>query len=119
MRRLPASKRLEYLVKRVADQREIWSLRNADGWVLGADDTGREMHPVWPHPRYAEASAIGSWAGTQPGRISIRDWLGPWTEGMTREGKLVAIFPTDQADEAAIAADDLAQAIRVELEKVE
>lgn len=92
VRQLPAHKRLEYLVKRVIDQRAIWGLRSADGWIVGSDDAGREVFPVWPHPRYAEASAIGAWAGTEPGRIALSDWLGAWTKGLASDHRLVAVF---------------------------
>lgn len=48
VRRLASAKRYEYLVKHAADQGCLWSLRSEFGWVLGSDDTGRELHPVWP-----------------------------------------------------------------------
>lgn len=114
VRRLPSRTRLEYLVKRVADQRAIWGLRTAEGWAIGTDDDGHEVFPVWPHPRFAEASATGAWAGAEPGRIALGDWLGKWTSGLTADDRLVGVFPTDQGDEAAIAPLDLAAAIREE-----
>ena len=85
--------------------------------MIGTDDNGREVFPVWPHPRFAEASAIGAWAGTEPGRIALTDWLGKWTVGLTAENRLVVVFPADQGDEAAMAPPDLAEAIREEQRK--
>ncbi len=55
---LPAAERYAHFVKQVADGEEVWSLRNADGWVLSGNEAGDELVPVWPHARYAEACAI-------------------------------------------------------------
>lgn len=112
VRRATPAERLKYLVNHVADERAIWSLRNADGWVVGADDDGRELVPVWPHQRYAAAEAVGPWADTKPARIALRDWLQTWTPGMTRDGRLVAVFPASSGDEAAMDPGLLADALR-------
>lgn len=91
---LDPPKRYAYWIKRVADWEEVWSLASPDGWVLMGDDEGRELVPVWPHPRYASAFASGDWEGCEPKAISLDDWLGKWVPGMERDGQLVAVFPT-------------------------
>jgi hypothetical protein len=111
--RLPLQKRYEHLIKRVGDWQELWSLKDGeDKWVLGADDLGRELFPVWPHPRYAEASAIGHWAGSTPAAISLRDWLAKWTPGLSEDKRLVTVFPTDDPNGAAIEPEAFAADLR-------
>ena len=55
---LPDAERYAYLCARFGDWCEVWSLRNAKGWVKVGDNDGREGVPVWPHPRFAEACAV-------------------------------------------------------------
>jgi hypothetical protein len=74
--------RYDHLIRRIADGEEIYGLRDADGWMLAADDTGRECMPVWPHPRYAAACAQDSWAAAVPTAIPIDDWLDTWLTDM-------------------------------------
>jgi hypothetical protein len=119
VRALPASGRYEYLVKHAADEGRIWSLRGDDGWVIGADGHGRELHPVWPHERYAAAAIEGEWDGTRPEPIDIHEWLDKWLPGMVSARRLVAIFPSDQADDAAIDPVEFANDLREELDKLE
>lgn len=110
---LPIEKRYEHLVKRVSDWRELWSLQDSEQrWVLGADDQGRELFPVWPHPRYAEALAVHNWAGSIPARISLREWLAKFTPALREDQRLVAVFPTDDPVGAAIEPESFAADVR-------
>ena len=102
VRRLPPVKRYEHLVKRAADQAQLWALCTDEGWTLGADDDGRVFLPVWPHPRYAEASATDRWEGGTPVAIEIHDWLQSWTPDLVASSRLVGIFPVDGQPGAAI-----------------
>ena len=119
VRTLPASARYEYLVKHVADEGQLWSLKGPGGWVLGADERGRELHPVWPHPRYAQAATLGDWGDAHPEPIEVHEWLDVWTAGMKDTRRRVAVFPADEADEAAIEPDDFARDLQQELDKLE
>lgn len=68
-------------LKKIAESSEAWGLKNADGWVVVADDAGREMIPLWPHSRYAEACAIDTWSDCKPISIDVHkilDELDPW-----------------------------------------
>src|SRR3954469_620822 len=89
---LPDFDRYSYLCAKLGDWREVWSLRNADGWVLAGDDDGREGVPVWPHPRFAEACAAGSWQGCTAAAITLEDWMNKWLPGMERDNRYVAAF---------------------------
>lgn len=89
---LAPEKRYEYFIKKVADWREIWSLWN-EGWALMGDDENGEMVPVWPHPVFAEGSAVGEWLGYEPKKIELDDWLTKWIPGMEKDGRTVAVFP--------------------------
>jgi hypothetical protein len=89
---LPAPARYRYLCARICDWGEVWSLRNAEGWVLSRDDGGHEGVPVWPHPRFAEACAEGDWRDCIPAVISLDDWLNKWLPGMGRDTRFVAAF---------------------------
>jgi hypothetical protein len=59
---LPGPARYAHFIGQVADWEEVWGLRGSGGWVLAADDDGRQLMPIWPHARYAEACAVGEWA---------------------------------------------------------
>ena len=89
---LPDFDRYSYLCAKLGDWRKVWSLRNADGWVVAGDDDGREGVPVWPHPRFAEACASGPWEGCGAAPITLEDWMNKWLPGMERDNRYVAAF---------------------------
>ncbi len=86
--------RLKHFVKRVANWEEVWSLRNSEGWVLSQASSGQESAPFWPHFAYAEACATNEWAGCEPHSIKLETFMEKWLPGLTKDQKLVAIFPT-------------------------
>jgi len=92
---LPPQKRYEYFIKKVADWRGMWSLWN-EGVLMG-DKNGDEMVPVWPHPLFAEALAVGDWLGYTSKRITLDDWLTRWTAGIEQDHWAVAVFPVPKA----------------------
>jgi hypothetical protein len=60
------------------------------------DANQTEIVPVWPHPIFAEAFAIGEWLGYEPKRIGLDDWLTKWTPGMEKDHRMVAVFPATE-----------------------
>jgi hypothetical protein len=116
--RLDPKKRYEYFVKKVADWREIWSLWK-DGWVLMGDKEGNQVVPVWPHPIYAEATAVGEWLGYKPRKIELQDWLTKWTPGMEEDHRLVAVFPTVEGQTTTVPPVRLKDDLQEELAKYE
>jgi uncharacterized protein DUF2750 len=116
---LPADRRYVYFVKRVADWEHIWSLAATDGWVLASDDQGRELVPVWPHPRFAIACETREWAGSEPRSIELADWMQKWIPGMLRDGRLVAVFPTPSDTGVVVSPDRLQRDLEEELSLIE
>ena len=99
---LPDFDRYTYMCAKFGDWREVWSLRNANGWILAGDDEGREGVPVWPHARFAEACAAGSWQGCTPAVIALDDWMNKWLPGMERDNRYVAAFVLPGASNRSI-----------------
>lgn len=117
--RLHATERYSYFIKKVADEERLWSLKHADGWALLGESDGRELVPVWPHARFAEAAAIGAFAGYRPQAISLEDWLEVWTPGMRDDNRNVAVFPTPDGKGPVVTADRLGTDLKEELERYE
>jgi len=90
---LDESARYDYFVNKVADWEEIWSVGDKSGWAMYADDSEKELIPVWPASAYAAKCCTDSWEGHKPKKISLEDWLDKWTPGMAADGRLVVVFP--------------------------
>ncbi len=116
---LPGPERYKHFVSRVADWQSVWGLRDADGWVMAGDDSGRSAFPVWPHPDYAAACAAGEWAGNAPAAIEIHDFMDTWLASMAAERGLVAVFPTPAMRGVMVPAQQLAEHLREELARIE
>lgn len=108
--RLSGVERYMHFIKKVADYEEIWSLWEAGGWAMASDDYGRELVPVWPHPKYAEKCAQGNWQLSVPRSIELDAWMERWIPGIERDRRLIAVFPLANdkgvvVDPARLAAD--------------
>ncbi len=91
---LPASARYQYFIKKIADLEEVWSLKNADGWVLAFDTNKDEVVPVWSHAEYAKLCIADQWKDCSPKSINLEDWMGRWVPGMIKDKRKVLVFPT-------------------------
>ena len=50
--KLPALKRYEYFIKKVADFEEVWGLFDV-GWAISEDDNGNSLMPFWSKKEFA------------------------------------------------------------------
>lgn len=62
---LPAKKRYEYFIKKIANFEGVWSLY-ADDWATTTDKEGRVLIPFWPNKEFAKVCAIDSWKNYKP-----------------------------------------------------
>ena len=90
----PSDTRYDYFLHKVAGGKQIWSLRDAGGWRVVADASGRECVPVWPHQSFAELCATEEFAGSLPEPIPLDVFMSRWLPGMARDNRFAAVFPT-------------------------
>lgn len=91
---LKDGKRVEYAIKRLADNRVVWLLqKNPQEWYLVQADDGPECVPIWPHERFAEACREGLWASAKPVAVSIDDFVDKWVTGMDADNRYITVFP--------------------------
>jgi hypothetical protein len=114
---LSPADRYAYTLGKFGDWREVFSLKGTTGFVLSGDDNGREGIPVWPHPRYAEACASGSWAGAKVELIPLDQWMSKWLPGMARDNRFVAAFPVPDGLHTAVDPQPHSEHLRAELAK--
>lgn len=114
---LPGPRRYEYFVKRAASHGQLWGLRSEDGWVVAEDDQGDQYLPVWPHQRFAEASATGGWNDAVPVAIDVDEWVQEWLSDLDRDGMRVAVFQTPADQGVGVSAERLKRDLEAELEQ--
>lgn len=116
---LTPCQRYEHFIGRVADWGEIWSLRDADGWVLWGNKALEELVPVWPHEEYAKKCAEGEWGGTQPTSIELEAWRKRWIPGMIQDGKKIVVFSTPESNGLVVTPEQLNNDLEKELARLE
>lgn len=112
--RLPAKKRFEYLVKRVADAEEVWGLLGEDGWVT-AEDGARKYLALWPSRAFAAACATGNWEGAEPRAMDL-ETLGAVFDEAEAKGWGVYAFPRPEGGGVAVEVSFFVAALEEELE---
>ena len=114
-----APERYAYFIRQVADWEEVWTLRTAVGFCLMANDDVRELVPVWPHKRFAEACAVAEFAGAEAVPISLEQWIQRWLPGMQEDGRGVAVFPTPGGQGAIVEPNQMLTDLESECEQYE
>ena len=90
----PSDVRYAHFVRTVCAAGQLWSLRDADGWLIFEDADGRECVPVWPAPGFAELCATAEFAGSRPEPIPLDVFLKRWLPRMVQDRRVAAVFPT-------------------------
>ena len=89
--KLPASKRYEYFIKKVADFEEVWGLFD-DGWAISEDEEGNPLIPFWPKEEFAHLCAVDEWKNYKPEKIELQELMREWLPGMKKDGIKPSIF---------------------------
>lgn len=98
--------RLNYLVKEVIEQQQIWILNDQDGCVmLNTED--EDCAPVWPSQEFAQAWATGEWADCEAIAIDLKTWHSRWTQGLEDDEVAIAVFPSEDQEGLVISAQEL------------
>lgn len=116
--RLDGPKRFSHFVKRVADEERAWGLWK-DGWALMADPDGTQIFPLWPASEYAELHRKGDWAEYETREIPLADLLDELIPKLAEKGALPGVFPTPSGKGVTLRPEELALALRKELENYE
>ena len=114
--RLDAQRRFEHFVKRVVDDQTVWGLWK-DGWALMADDNGKQAFPLWPAMEYADLLRTGDWSAYESSAIPLHELLTDLLPKLASRGVPPAVFPTPSGKGVTPSPEELADALRMEMDR--
>ncbi len=114
--RLKGPERFRHCVGRIADEERAWGLWS-DGWALMNDGQGASVFPLWPAAEYADLHRTEDWSTYEAREIPLQDLLEALLPRLQRDGVRVGVFPTPAGQGVIVPPEQLADALRVELEK--
>lgn len=88
-----SKERHERFVHRVVAAREVWVLKDVDGWVCSEstreEGENRSVMPFWSDRAYAKQCAKEEWSDYEPTQIPLDKFLERWLPGMAKDGLFV------------------------------
>jgi len=88
------NRRYIYLLKMVTNEGVLYSLKKDGVSLLMQDESGGELVPLWPAAVFAGRCAVAEWSGAEAYGIKLPSFLDRWVDGLKRDGRRIAIFPT-------------------------
>lgn len=85
-------KRYSYFIKIVVQTEEAWGLLNDNGWALLESDEGKEVFPLWPACKYAEACLSGWDDELIPHMIPLDELINSLLPHLKRQKRVPGIF---------------------------
>ena len=116
---LPGNERYQYLVSRIADWEEVWSVAKGNGWAIMCDDHRLELIPMWPSRAFASACCCNEWQDYAPRAIKLDTWLQKWLPGFSQEGRSIAVFPLPDDQGIIVSPDKLKSDLLEEIQQYE
>jgi hypothetical protein len=119
-------KRYGYCLKKIADHAALYWLEGPEGrCVIGPDESGRTMLPIWPHPRFAQEYverdpvARVEWAGCAPEEIDVHEFMSRDMPQLLEDGYSIAAFAVPPGQAAVITAAEFEANLQYELDQIE
>jgi hypothetical protein len=119
VQQLPAPKRYDYFVKRVADWERAWTLKGDSGWLTATDEAGVVHLPLWAHPLFAEMCATGEWSKATVVPVDLRDLIDRLLPQLDQDQQLVSVMPVSEGTGVSVDPKRLQEDLLAELEKIE
>lgn len=120
------TKRYGYCVKKIADAGALFWLESDMGrCVIGPDERGVTLLPIWPHPRFAEEYmqhdpvAKEAWAGAEPIAVAVHEFLDEDMSRLLADGYVIAAFLIAPGKAAVVTAAEFEASLRYELSQIE
>lgn len=114
--RLPAQKRYEYFVTRVADTEMVWGAQRDGRWIVLCGAEG-DVVPVWPHSQYVTFDLAWTQQGYDLRPVELDIWLAEELPEMERLRQRIAVFPTAESRGAIVEGAKLKTDLEQELEQ--
>ncbi|MBT1063946.1 DUF2750 domain-containing protein [Bowmanella sp. Y26] len=89
--------RHKYLLKRLQETQEIWTLVDDDGAMILTTDE-EDCIPIWPDAEFAKDWINGDWSHCQPHKITLSDWQHKWLPGLEEDEIQIVSFPVPGED---------------------
>ena len=71
-------------------------------WAVTTGDAGPAL-AVWPHPRYAQACAVGEWDDREPALVHVDAFLDDFVPHLLEDGVQVSVFPRAESGGTVVA----------------
>ncbi|KMT66653.1 DUF2750 domain-containing protein [Catenovulum maritimum] len=108
--------RLQYTIKEIVKNDQVWILTDAEGcMMLTIDD--EDGIPVWPNEIFAKAWAMGDWEECEAKPIQLQKWLKDWTPGMLEDELSVVVFPNQNEEGVVLFADEFDFELKRQIKK--
>ena len=116
---LDSHKRLEYLIRKVADFELIWGSYGDNGWLLLSDENGRRITPFWPEKEFVNEYNITHKYDYFAKKIDLYYFLDNWINELAKDKIDIVVFPVKEKESIIISPLQLKALIENELEQYE
>ena len=96
-----------YSVKRIAERKIAWTLKNKKELVLTGDENGNIYFPIWPFKEYALKCKIDAWKNCELKTLPLDNLLKEILPDLSKSGTKISVFivPNDPLV-TTVSADD-------------
>ena len=99
---LPDNDRYRYLLNHMIKQREVWLLKERDGFFAMFEDNQNQSYiPIWPDQKAAQEFTTEDWQGYLPDKMGLGEFLS-WLDELKTDQIFIGAFPNTSMKSLAI-----------------
>ena len=114
--KLPADKRYQHFIKRIADQEELWGIYDSD-WIKIKYEDGSDLFPVWPNKEYAQLYLQKYCPSAFVKTIDLYEFIDTFLPELGERNIAVSVFPTPEGEGHIVCYEKVIADLNEELEK--
>jgi hypothetical protein len=112
---LTAFERYQYLIKRIADQENVYTLQDEANIWASSQVKEHELYPIWSATEFVEHCLTDVWSNMKILKVDIYTFLGDILPLIETEGLLINAFPTIDRTGFVVTIDEFKNDINEEL----
>jgi hypothetical protein len=112
-------KRYQYLLKRIADTENVYTIESPEGNWASSEVRGYNLYPIWSADEFASNCTVGAWSGFKVITTNIHEFIQMQLPQIEREGFLLNVFPVGDKTGFVVKTDEFIRDINEELKNYE
>jgi len=110
-------KRYQYLIKKIADFEEVWTIKDEKNEYALSDIDNHTMISLWSAEEFIKSNLSGSWKNCTPVKLDLKTLSEELLLAISENHYLINVFPVNEKSGFVVSVEEFVRDLNEELEQ--